>query len=396
MIAYLDLPSGLSGDMFLGCLVDAGWPVTALRATIERLALPTEAWSVRAESVMRGPLRATQVHVDAPEETQHRNLDDVRALVDAAELPESVKEAAIATFTRLAEAEAAVHGQSVEDVHFHEVGALDSIIDIVGAAAGLHALDIERLYASAVPLGEGWADTRHGRIPIPAPATMELLSGMNAPTRPSPGTAELVTPTGAAILAQFATFEQPSMRLLRTGTGAGRRDFEWPNVARLVLAEAQQSSPMVQLETNIDDMNPELYADVRDRLFEAGARDVWLVPIQMKKDRPGVLLAALAPSALEPILSEIILRETTTLGLRVQPVERREARREKRTVETNYGTVSVKLKWVDEELLGATPEYDECRRLADTHGVPTRLVYEAAQAAARTFFEEQDVHADSA
>lgn len=386
MIAYLDIPAGLSGDMFLGCLVGAGWPIEELRDTIDHLGLSNDAWNMWAESVMRGPLQATQVHVETREEKHHRNLDDIRRIIVNSDLPAVVKDDAVATFTRLAEAEASVHGSTVEDVHFHEVGALDSIIDVVGAAAGIHALGIEHLYASAVPLGVGWADVEHGAIPIPAPATLALLTSVNAPTKRAPGDGEFVTPTGAAILAHFATFEQPALRLVRIGIGAGTRQTEWPNIARLWLSEREAGGPMVQLETNIDDMNPELYAAVSERLFEAGARDVWMVPIQMKKNRPGVLLCALAPTDREPALSEIMLRETTTLGLRVQPVERREARREKRSVETEYGMVTVKLKWVNDELLGATPEYDDCRRLADAHGVATRTVYEAAQAAAHRQF----------
>lgn len=386
MIAYLDLPSGISGDMFLGCLIDAGWPIESLRTTLEQLALPADAWSVHAEQVKRGAISATLVHVDVGEQNSHRSLHDIRAIITAAGLPTTVQEGAIATFARLAQAEATIHDTAVEEVHFHEVGALDAIIDIVGTAAGLRALGISELYASPVPLGEGWVSTDHGRLPVPAPATLALLAEVKAPTRPAPGPGELVTPTGAALLAQFATFAQPHMRLHRIGQGAGQHQFDWPNVARLWLGENLHTGPMVQLETNIDDMNPELYAAVSERLFEAGARDVWTVPIQMKKNRPGTLLCVLAPADREPTLTDIILRETTTLGLRVQPVERREARRELRSIETPFGTVRVKLKWVHDELLGATPEYDDCRGLAESHGVPTRIVYEAAQAQAHRSF----------
>ena len=386
MIGYLDLPSGLSGDMFLGCLIDAGWSVQNLQATLARLPLPASAWSMRAERVRRGSLRATLVVVEAVNADQPRNLRGIRTLIETADLPAIVREQAVATFTRLAEAEARVHGVPIEQVHFHEVGGLDAIVDIVGAAAGLHALGIERLYASAVPLGDGWVNTAHGRLPLPAPATLELLAAVHAPTRPAPGSGELVTPTGAALLTQLATFEQPEMRLLRIGLGAGQHERAWPNVARLWLGEPLADGPMVLLETNIDDMNPQLYAAASEKLFAADARDVWLTPIQMKKNRPGVLLSVLASAALEQTLADIILRETTTLGVRVQPVQRHEAWREIRPIETPYGTVNVKLKRMGDEWLGAMPEYDDCKRLAEAHGVPVRLVYEAALAIAQRVF----------
>lgn len=389
MIAYLDLPAGLSGDMFLGCLVDAGWPIDALAATIEALRLPAGAVQVRAEQVQRGPLRATLVHVDASETAQHRHLSDIRALIERASLAPWVQAHAIATFTRLAMAEAKVHGEPVEHVHFHEVGALDAIVDIVGAAAGLHHLGIEQLYASGAPLGSGWVQSAHGQIPLPAPATLELLAAAQTPTRPSPGPGELITPTGAALLAQYARFAQPEMRLLRIGLGAGQRDPAWPNIARLWLGEALSAGPMVELSTNIDDMNPELYDAVSQRLFAAGARDVWLSPVQMKKGRPGIVLSAMAPAALENTLADLLLRESTTLGVRVHPVRRHEASREQRRIDTRYGPVQIKLKRIDGAVWGATPEYDDCLRLAAAAGVPVRLVYEEAQARARALADEE-------
>jgi len=380
MIAYLDMPSGLSGDIFLGCLVDAGWPVAALRATIEQMALPAGSWSVSAESVMRGPLRATLVNVQTTEGDQHRHLADVRQIIQATDLPAVVQKRAVAVFTRLAEAEAAVHGTTVEDVHFHEVGALDAIIDIVGVCAGLHELGIEKLYASGVPLGEGWTMSAHGRIPLPAPATLSLLTAAQAPTRPAPGPGELVTPTGAALLAEFATFTQPRMQLQRIGQGTGQKDFAWPNVARLWLGAPVEQGALVQIETNIDDMNPELYTAVSQNLFAAGALDVWTTSIQMKKGRPGVLLSVLAPAAKETVLADLLLRETTTLGVRVHGVHRHEARREFATVNTPYGEVKVKLKWVSGEFRGAKPEYEDCQRLANQHQLPLKQIYDAVQA----------------
>jgi hypothetical protein len=379
MIGYLDLPSGLSGDMFLGCLVHAGWSIEALRATIARLPLDTGQWSVEAHPVMRGPLSATLVDVRAADSTHHRHLPQIRQMIDTADLPAPVRERAIGVFERLANAEARVHATTVDRIHFHEVGAIDAIIDIVGTVAGLHDLGIESLHASAVPLGEGWTDSAHGRLPLPAPATLELLAAVGAPTRPAPAPGEWVTPTGAALLATLATFGQPVMTLARVGIGAGRRETAWPNIARLWLGERVTAGALVQLETNIDDMNPQLYAAVSDGLFAAGARDVWLTPVQMKKGRPGVVLSVIATSADEPKIVDVLLRETTTMGVRSQPLAvRHEARREMREVLTPFGPVHVKVMWVGEEAVGASPEYEDCARHARQRGVPTRTVYEAA------------------
>ncbi len=383
MIGYLDMPSGISGDMFLGCLVDAGWPIEQLRSTVERLNLPAQEWAVEAGQVMKGPLRAMKVTVTAAEGHHHRHLADIRRIIEAADLPQRVQQRSIAAFTRLAEAEAKVHGTSVEKIHFHEVGAVDAIIDIVAAVAGIEALGIEKLHASAMPLGEGWADTDHGRIPLPAPATLEILAAAAAPTRPAPGDGEWVTPTGAALLCELAEFGRPAIRLGRIAIGAGRKDCAWPNVARLWLGTGGDDGALVQLDTNIDDMNPQFYEAVSRRLFEAGALDVWLTPIHMKKGRPGVMLSVLAPAAAQPALCERILRETTTLGVRVHNLDHRgEARRELRRVETAYGPIGIKLKWVGQDCLGASPEYDDCLAAAENYQVSLKQVHDAALEAA--------------
>ncbi len=407
LTAYLDLPSGLSGDMLLGCLVDAGWPVDDLKATIANLDLPTSEWSIAARQVMKGPMRATFVEVNAQEGHIHRNLDDVCALIAPGKLPPGVAAKAHAVFRRLARAEAKVHGTTPDKIHFHEVGAVDAIIDIVGGVAGLTALGIDRLYASALPMGEGWAKTAHGQIPLPAPATLELLTAVNAPTRPAPGNGEWVTPTAAALLAELATFGQPPIALDRIGIGAGRKDCPWPNVARLWLGQgvsgkgqgasglASDSSTnhqplatghsLIILETNIDDMNPQFYAPACEALFAAGALDVWLTPIQMKKNRPGITLSVLAPLALESILADTLLRHTTTLGVRVLPVaHRHEAHRTIEQVQTPFGPVHLKLKWLGHELLGLAPEYEDCLILARERGAPVKDIYDAAQVAAQS------------
>lgn len=380
MIGYFDTPSGISGDMFLACLLDAGWTVESLRATIDRVGLPDGSWSIEARETTRGPLRAVLVDVKTREPSgEHRGLGTIRGLIEGADLPPAVRRNAIGTFERLAAAEAKVHGTTVDKVHFHEVGALDAIIDIVGSAAGLDAIGIDRLFASPLPLAPGWVKTEHGELPLPAPATLELLAAAGAPTRSAPGPGELVTPTGAALLAELATFEQPRMTLSRIATGCGQKKLEWPNVARLWLGEPTETAhEIVQLEANIDDMNPQFFAVVSDRLFAAGALDVWLAPVQMKKQRPGVVLGVLAPAPSEVALADIILRETTSLGVRVGPVRRHEAARELSTVETPFGAVRVKLKRLGDEVVGAMPEFEDCRRLAEQHGVSVRAVHDAA------------------
>ena len=387
-LAFLDTPSGISGDIFLGCLVDAGWPLDALRAAVAGLGLPHDSWKIDAENVMRGGVRATFVRVDVTEDETHRHLADVKRIVGQGELPEAVKRRASSVFNRLAEAEATIHDSTPDQVHFHEVGALDAIIDIVGVCAGLHELKVERLGASALPLGPGWAQSQHGPIPLPAPATLALLAAVDAPTAPAPGSGELVTPTGAALLAELAEFRQPAMRLDTIGYGAGRKQFDWPNVARLWLGDEiaedadGPAGALVIIETNIDDMSPELYEPVQRLLLESGALDVWTTAIAMKKGRPATKISVLAEQSSESALAKIMLRQTTTLGVRVYPVRRHVAGRAFETVATPYGSVRVKLKRVEGEVVGAKAEFEDCRQLAADTGTPLPAVYAAAQAAA--------------
>ncbi|MCB0131796.1 MAG: nickel pincer cofactor biosynthesis protein LarC [Caldilineaceae bacterium] len=396
-IAYLDMPSGVSGDMLLGALIDAGWPVDALRNTVAAMNLPADSWHVRLESVQRGALAATLVHVNVTEGDAHRHLSDIRTIIQRADLPVTVQNNAIAVFTRLAAAEAAVHGTGIEAVHFHEVGALDAIVDIVGVCAGLDALGIEQLYAGSFPLGEGWTQSAHGRIPLPAPATLKLLAAAGAATRPAPGPGELVTPTGAALVCALAQFRQPAMHLTRIGTGAGQKEFGWPNVLRLWLGDAAdamvhptapepalrglEQSALIELTTNIDDMNPEFYEPLQRVLFARGALDVWLTPVQMKKGRPGTVVGVLAQPHDEAALVNVLLRSSTTLGVRVQNVRRYAAERRFDRVETHFGPVTIKLKLIDGHVVDMKPEYAECLALAEAHEVPVQQVDAAARAA---------------
>jgi uncharacterized protein (TIGR00299 family) protein len=365
--------------MFLGALVDAGLPVEVLREQLALLQLP-ETIEIQVETVRKGALRATQVDVNCGESHHHRHFTDIAEMIQASGLSERVKRTSLSIFQILAEAEARVHGTEIEHVHFHEVGALDSIADIIGAAVGLEWLGIDRLYASAVPFSGGQVQTQHGTLPVPAPATLEILSKAHALMTPSPAQVELVTPTGAAILAALATFERPNLVVTGVGVGAGKRDLPWPNIFRLILGEsaAEAEYPLVLLETNIDDMNPQVFGHVMGRLFAAGALDVYLTPIYMKKNRPATMLGVVARRVDEPALARLILSETSTLGLRVQPVYRYTAQREIHTVMTPYGEVPVKIKLLDGQPIQAMPEYDACVKLADEKNVPLADVYTAA------------------
>jgi hypothetical protein len=382
---YFDCFSGISGDMALGALLDAGLELDALRAELDKLQVP--GWELAAERGTRGFISGTRALVHAPEQETHRHLSDVWAIVEGSSLAPAVKERSTRVFTMLAEAEGRVHGIPAEQVHFHEVGALDAIVDVVGVVAGLALLGIEQVYSSPLPLGSGWVQAAHGWIPVPAPATVALLAAAGAPLVPDSTPFELVTPTGAALLAALAEFRRPPMRLTGVGYGLGKRELERPNALRVMLGECEgyresQALPvpltLVLLETNIDDQAAEQVAYACERLLALGALDAWLEPIQMKKGRAGVLLAALVPAELEAAAVTLIMRETTTLGVRRRPVERHVAERELITVETIYGPVRVKAKRWNGAAAGAAPEYEDCARIARENGLPLRDVYAIA------------------
>ncbi len=395
---YFDCLSGISGDMALGALLDAGLALDALRAELGKLNL--SGWSLDAERGVRRFIAGTRALVHAPEQPTHRHLADVRAIIEASALDPLVQRRSLAVFTLLAESEGQVHGIAPEQVHFHEVGALDAIVDIVGVVAGLHLLDITDVYASPLPLGAGWVNAAHGQLPLPAPAVLALLAGAGAPTLFDDTPFELVTPTGAALLAGLASFRRPPMRINRVGYGLGMRDLERPNVLRVWIGDTSVvSSPLsvaidyeprttdnrqltadnpVLLETNIDDQPAEQLAYTVERLFELGALDAWLAPIQMKKGRAATLLSALVPATLEDAAVALLMRETTTLGVRRRAVERHVCEREVSVVQTPLGGVRVKRKRWRGEDVGAAPEYEDCARLARTHGLPLREVYRLA------------------
>lgn len=395
-ILYCDCYSGISGDMFLGALLDAGLPVSYLSEQFNLLNLP-EFQGVSAEKVHKGPLAATQIKLDFhthPAEpdhdrySHHRHPGDICNLIKTSDLSESIQQTSIHIFQKLAEAESRVHGSSVEEVHFHEVGAVDSILDVVGAAVGLAYFNIQSVFSSALPLGSGQVNTQHGLMPLPAPATLELMRMAQAPVIASDATVELVTPTGAAILAAMATFCQPDMKLTHVGIGAGRRDLEWPNILRVMIgAQDERFGTHLEIETNIDDMNPQIFGPVMAKLFQAGALDVYFTSIFMKKNRPATKLSVIARKEDELALCDILLRETSTMGVRVKPVWRHEAAREIRIVETSYGEIPVKLKILDGATVQASPEFDICVQLAEQAGVPVAQVLQEAMAASRSFLD---------
>jgi uncharacterized protein (TIGR00299 family) protein len=376
---HFDCFSGISGDMTLGALLDLGVDENAVRSAIDSLGLPIR---LEVNKIRKGGFAATEVRVEAPEEDTHRHLPDVEEILGRGSLTARQRELALRIFRRLAEAEAAAHGMPLEKVHFHEVGALDSIADIAGAAVALDLLGAERVTSRAVPTGSGMVKCAHGLMPIPAPGTAALLKGV--PMAASPIKAELTTPTGAAILTTVVQqwLETPAMTIERIGHGAGRREFlEQPNLLRLFLgvsADApnpEERDTVWMLETNLDDVPAEVVGYCFESLFAAGALDVFSTPVQMKKNRPGVLLSVLAPEAAVAALEAILFRETATLGVRRYPVQRSKLRREAVTVQTPWGPVKGKRGWREGGPEVFSPEYEDCARVARQHGVPLREVY---------------------
>jgi uncharacterized protein (TIGR00299 family) protein len=379
-IAYFDCFSGISGDMTLGALVDAGVPLGQIEAELRKL--PLADWKISAEKVRRGALAATQVKVEAMEQKRHRHLSQILEIIASAPLPPRAAARARRVFERLGEAEARIHGIPIEKVHFHEVGAVDAILDIVGACIGFELAEIEEFVCSPVNVGGGRAQTAHGELPVPAPAAAELLKG--AATYSTGIAKELTTPTGAAIASTLARRfgPLPPMRVERIGYGAGSWELaEQPNVLRLFIGEAAAEQPaagreetIAVLEANLDDMNPQIYGYFAEQALAAGALDVFLTPVMMKKNRPGQLVTILcAPEATER-LAELLFRETTTIGVRVQEVRRRILDRETMAVETPHGRVRVKVARLNGRVLNIAPEYEDCRRIAEEKHLPLKQV----------------------
>jgi uncharacterized protein (TIGR00299 family) protein len=384
-LAYFDCFSGISGDMTLGALVHAGVPLDHLRDELKALDVP--GWELRAENVWKNGMAASYVRVITQESHTHRSLSTIETILQKSQLAAPVRDRAIAIFRKLGEAEAAVHDVPIEKIHFHEVGAVDAIVDIVGACIGFAHLGIERFACSPLNVGGGTAKMAHGVLPVPAPATARLLLGK--PTYSTGVQKELVTPTGAAIVATLCESfgPQPPMSVSAIGYGAGTADLEsQPNVLRLMIGDAAATHAGVSseeirvIEANLDDLNPQVYGYFLERALAAGALDVFTTPIQMKKNRPGTLLTVLCKPADEGKFQDLLFAETTTLGVRSHTTQRRVLPREWETVATRYGEVRMKLARVNGKVVQISPEYEDCRKLAEVNSVPLqRIMQEAMQ-----------------
>ena len=382
-IAVFDPFSGASGDMILGALVDAGVPLASIQDAVSRLGI--EGVRVRSRPARSGPIDGTRIVVESPDDQPPRDWHTIRLVLEDSSLAPPVRDAALAVFAGLAEAEAEAHGESIEHVHFHEVGAVDAIVDVVGACAALDALGIEQIASHPVAVGSGWARSDHGLLPVPAPATAILLARKAVPIRPNPPgeqqAGELLTPTGAAILGTLAAWSVPPYVPDRLGYGFGTRELPWPNALRLWVGETSPSSAECEellLETNIDDMNPQFFEPLSERLFAAGALDVWLTPVTMKKGRPATVVSAIVPADRRDEVERVLFVESTTIGVRATTVSRTRAPRRFETVTTRWGDVRLKLRGWDGRVLGATPEYDDCLQLSRVSGAPIREIWAEA------------------
>jgi uncharacterized protein (TIGR00299 family) protein len=377
--AFLDCFSGISGDMFLGALIGAGWPEQELMSLPENLGLDNTA--VEIQEVKRQGIKGIQVKVSGTGPQPFRNLRDVEVILERSDLQPKIIQLSLKVFNLLAQVEAKVHGCSLEDVHFHEIGAVDTLVDIVGTISGLDHLSVGKIYCSPIPLARGWIDCEHGRLPLPAPASAELLK--NVPVYGVDAEWELVTPTGGALIKiladHFRTF--PEMGVERIGYGAGSRDIsQWPNLLRIWLGKAQPSgkgSIVVELRSYIDDMNPEWYEYLMEHLFGAGALDVAMSPIYMKKNRPGIEITILAALGHEDSLSQILFEESTTTGIRLNRCQRYILPRRNGMVPTNWGNVRAKLITRPGGRSIISPEYEACKEVARRFNVTLSAVYQA-------------------
>lgn len=384
--AYFQCIGGASGDMILGSLLDAGLVLSDLQGALANL--NADGYSLKAQRTQRGGLEGTHLVVVLDESGRRTHtIKDFVNTVEASGLSDSVIRQSRAVFMRIAEAEARVHGTEPGETHLHELGTLDTLVDVVGSIAGLEMLGVERVYCSAFPSGSGVVRSEHGLLPVPAPATAALFEMANAPVAAPPNnahnTGEMVTPTGAAILTTIADFEHPRLNVGRIGYGLGTRDSQqYPNALALWIGTeqaAKYSSGVKLIETNIDDMSGEMLGYVQERLFELGARDVWFTPIQMKKNRPATMLSIIVSADNEAETVDLVMKETSTLGVRVRPLERIEAEREVVQVETSLGKVAVKLKRLNGVVVSVAPEYEDARACALQHSLSLQEVFSRIQ-----------------
>ena len=386
-IAYFDCFSGASGDMILGALVDAGLSPASLREMVKRLKMPTVRLQIR--KVLRGGLSGTQVIVEGKNEKRsHRSLKELLRIVDRSSLETEVKEKSREIFHRIASVEAEIHQKPVDEIHFHEIGGLDSVVDIVGAVWGIRKMGIEEVHVSNVNVGSGFVKCEHGILPVPAPATLALMKGK--PIYSSGVEMELLTPTGAAILTTLGSRfgSMPNLKVEKIGYGAGRSDLPHPNLLRLLLGTRTAPSGrerVIVLETNIDDMNPQFYDYVMERLLAMNVQEVFLTPILMKKNRPATLITVICSAEKMPSIAEFLLKETTTLGLRWHEEERAKADREILTLPTRHGKIRFKLARWEGKPVNLSPEYEDCKKLALLKRIPLKEVFEEARKEATTF-----------
>lgn len=376
--AYFDCIFGVSGDMLLGALVHCGVPVEHLREELEKLGL--DGFELRKKQVTCGGISSVKVDVVTGHQHEHRHLSQIRGIIESGSVSDRVKERAVRIFTRLAEAEAKVHGTTPEKIHFHEVGALDAIVDVVGTCIGIEWFGVERVISSPISLGTGTVKCAHGVMPVPVPAVTELTR--DVPVVRTSYEGEITTPTGAAIVTTLTSSYGHLEDFTSGAVGYGAGSKVWddhPNIFRITVGDVPGAFDVDQcviLETNIDDMNPEVYGYLTDRMFEAGAKDVYMSPIYMKKGRPATLLSVLADDSAVQTLIEMMLSETTTLGVRITRVVRKKLKRESRTIDTEFGPVRVKVATVDGRERCA-PEFDDCARIAREKDIPLIAVYEA-------------------
>jgi pyridinium-3,5-bisthiocarboxylic acid mononucleotide nickel chelatase len=381
-ILYFDCLSGISGDMTIGALLDLGADQVQFREQLSGLAV--DGYQLEIVKKRFSGISGTDFDVVLSNDSghqKHRNLNDINQLIEASSIGSETKKLSQQIFHCIAQAEATVHGRPIDEIHFHEVGAIDSIVDIVGTAICLSLLKIDKVVSSPLHLGTGFIKSAHGKIPVPAPATIEILRGV--PVYSTGVKGELVTPTGAAIIKTLAEdfVSLPPMTIESIGYGTGKKEYEIPNALRIIMGTIDQTSgvreqQLVMLETNIDDMNPESYSYIVPKLFEAGALDVYLTHVMMKKGRPGVVLHVLCQPEQYPVFENIIFQETTTLGIRKSTVDRHCLERKQVPLDTQFGQIQIKVAYKDGKLLKAAPEYEDCKRIAETHDLPLKDVYQ--------------------
>ena len=390
-IAYFDCFSGASGDMILGALIDAGLSPRLMREELKKLRLSSV--HLKATKVLKGGLSATQVIVEGKNEKKsHRNLREMLSIIDRSTLEPEVKEKSREIFRRIASAEGEIHRRPMEEIHFHEIGGLDSVVDIVGVVWGIRQMGIDRIYVSRVNVGTGFVRCEHGVLPVPSPAALSLMKGM--PIYSSGVEKELLTPTGAVLLSTLGSEfgNLPPMKVERVGYGAGRSDLPHPNLLRLMIGTLEATSGterVMVVETNIDDMNPQFYDYVMEKLLTLEVMDVFLTPVLMKKNRLATLLTVICSVEKLPSVTHFLLRETTTLGVRWHEEERACADREIITLQTKHGAIHFKLARWEGRLVNLSPEYDDCKRLALEKGIPLKDIFEEAKKAAMTLWEKE-------